>query len=110
MSGPASPVSVTAISEHPGEPQDRLALVVKTGPVILGVAARVSDGWTAGVRAGIILHRVDYTGHDSAASAVGAVMGGRVSRRLGVRAWSEVHWSDAAGRAARDAWGAGVAR
>jgi hypothetical protein len=111
----AAPVLVTAMSEHPSGPQGRCAVVVQVPafagrPAIVGVATRGRLGWTAGVRAGAFRRRILYSEHDSAHAAVGAIMGSRVGRSLGIRAWSDVRWSDAAGRAARDAWGAGVTR
>ena len=112
MSPAASAVRVTALSEWPDMPG--LGLVVQATPAgysraaIIGAVRRSGLGWTAGVRTGIIRHRVIWSVHPTAATAVAAIMNSRVGQRLGVRADSTVTWSDAAGRAARDAWGAGV--
>jgi hypothetical protein len=104
----ATAVQVTALSEHP-EQLDGHGIVVQAGPAIIGVARRDPSGWTTGVRAGVFRRRIIRSEHDSAYAAVGAIMGSRVARLVGVRAWSGVMWTPDAARAARDAWGAGAA-
>jgi hypothetical protein len=97
------PVQVTAVSEW-GEPQH--GLVVETPAAVAGVIHRTDAGWTTAVYVRFLWRsRVVCASHDSAHAAVTAILNSHPGRRLGITAWSDVHWTDAASRAARDAWG-----